>query len=285
MANDKKVVFITGASSGIGFQLAKKFADDIILDKKYVIYATSRRITPEMEQIASEQVRVRKLDIKIDNDCQQIINEILEQEKQIDILVHCTGKNHFKPIETVTITEAKSTIITNMTGLINLTGKCLQHMKQTGCGHIIAVSAFSGILGIPFNSIYSASRFALEGYFESLRQELSGSAIRLNIVEVGPVTSSHDVKALRILQNDDKDDVRGCDQELFETFKQQVEASYQTMSQSPEVISSQIRTIIESHDNGQFRHETNQLFANALSHVFKEKINVKPRLSSVHSTL
>ncbi|XP_066917206.1 retinol dehydrogenase 8-like isoform X2 [Clytia hemisphaerica] len=138
-------------------------------------------------------------------------------------------------------------------------------------GHIVVVSSFSGIIGVPFNSIHSASKFAIEGYCESLRDEVARHNIRVNIVEVGPVTSSEvDKELLEQLSSNNEDENK-----LMEIFKQKMDASNQTMGQSPDLIAKQIKTIIESPNNGQFRYETNQIYANALSKVFKEKTNIQ----------
>jgi len=93
---------------------------------------------------------------------------------KIIFIVHCAGINHFKPIEKVTVDEAKQVMNVNVTGPIYLTSLCIDCMKQLSTKpHIITVSAFAGVLGIPFNSVYAASKFAIEGYFESIREEVS----------------------------------------------------------------------------------------------------------------
>ena len=88
--------------------------------------------------------------------------------------VHCDNRNHFNLIEKVTVDEAKQVMDMNVTGPIYLTSLCIERMKQLSTkSHIIAVSAFSGMLGVPFNSVHAASKFAIEGYFESIREEVS----------------------------------------------------------------------------------------------------------------
>ena len=91
-------------------------------------------------------------------------------------VVHCNSIDHFQSIERTTTSEARAVMDTNVSGVINVTSLCVPHMREASSGHIIAISSFCGI---PFNSIYSASKCAVEGYCESIKEELLTDGIRL----------------------------------------------------------------------------------------------------------
>ncbi|XP_066917198.1 3-ketodihydrosphingosine reductase-like isoform X1 [Clytia hemisphaerica] len=268
----QKIVLITGCSSNIGLQLAKQLAENSTDgNKDYLVYATGCMLNDELKNVASDVCRVKKMNLTNSDECREVIDGILSEHGNIDILVHCTSVNHYEAIEKITTEKARAVMDINVTGIINVTSMCLPRMKENASGHIVVVSSFSGIIGVPFNSIHSASKFAIEGYCESLRDEVARHNIRVNIVEVGPVTSSEvDKELLEQLSSNNEDENK-----LMEIFKQKMDASNQTMGQSPDLIAKQIKTIIESPNNGQFRYETNQIYANALSKVFKEKTNIQ----------
>ncbi|XP_057314941.1 retinol dehydrogenase 8-like [Hydractinia symbiolongicarpus] len=153
--------------------------------------------------------------------------------------------------------------------MMSLTSKVLPSMKNRQIGHIVAVSAICGIIGFPFNSIYSASKFAVEGYCESLREELKDFCINLTLVEPGPVFTHFDQKSVDKMADKDIDSTT---KKLFETFMQKNNDSYQTMGQTPEEVAVQIRQLIEHGKSEQLCHYTNPIYTNALSQVYREEV-------------
>lgn len=284
MTKPKKVVFITGAADGIGFQLAKQLATKAKNSPStdYLVVATALRLTEELEGLASCEdavCRVLKMDVTDYKACEEVIQNVIQTEGKIDILVHCNSVDHFQAIERTTTNEARAVMETNVSGVINVTSLCVPHMKSALSGHIMAISSFCGI---PFNSIYSASKCAVEGYCESIREELLADGIRVNVVEVGPVSMTTDPNNTALEQMTSCDDDDDDHKQLVETFKQEFDASLQTMGQSPKIIAQKMCTIIESSNTGQqqFRYETNEIYANALSPVYKEHTHIMSRLQS-----
>ncbi|STX28883.1 retinol dehydrogenase [Legionella beliardensis] len=185
-----KVIVITGTSSGLGLSLAIKLAK-----QGHCVYATMRDLSKKGELVNASYSQDAKLFIKSLNvsDTTSIntcINEIIKEQGRIDCLVNNAGMGFIKSTELASETEIKEVIDTNFIGVVRCIKAVLPHMRKAGSGHIINISSVGGLIGQPFNEIYCASKFALEGYTESMATYIPAFFnVKFSLVEPGGITS------------------------------------------------------------------------------------------------
>jgi len=187
MAN---VAVVTGSSSGIGYETSLLLARNQIKT-----YATMRNMSKSdgLIKIASEenlQLNVAQLDVNDDLSVNKAIDKIVKDNDRIDILVNNAGYDLFGPLEESSLEEIKQQFETNFFGVIRTTKAVIPTMRKQGKGTIINVSSVGGKVGLlPFLTAYHASKFAIEGFTESLRQELDDLNINIILIEPGYVSS------------------------------------------------------------------------------------------------
>lgn len=168
----KKVVVITGASSGIGLATAKLFAR-----KGYAVYGLSRR------KMNIKDFSEIQADVNDDDSVKRAVAEILSQEGRIDILINNAGYAMVGAAEESSISQIKSMFETNFFGAIRAANAVLPIMRKQRFGRILHTSSIVGFLPGPFMTFYTASKHALEGYAESLDHEVREFGIRSILVE------------------------------------------------------------------------------------------------------
>jgi NAD(P)-dependent dehydrogenase (short-subunit alcohol dehydrogenase family) len=179
--NDQ-VWFITGANKGLGAAIAKE-----ALEKGYKVVATARK-TEGMEKILGESpnLLIASLDITSEEQVQSSVNVALDRFGCIDVLVNNAGYAQLGYFEEMSEGLVRQQMETNVFGTMKLTRAVLPTMRKQGSGRIIVLSSALGITSIEGSSVYSASKFALEGWTEGLSIELKPFGIRCMIVEPGP---------------------------------------------------------------------------------------------------
>jgi short-subunit dehydrogenase len=177
----KKVVLITGASSGIGKVAAFK-----LFEKGFVVYATARRIE-KMDDLKARGINVIKADVTDYNLMQSVVNQIIYKEGRIDILVNNAGYGSYGAVEDVSIEEAKYQFEVNLFSLAELSKFVIPHMRNQKSGRIINVSSVAGKISEPNGAWYHSSKFAVEGLSDCLRQELKPFGIDVVLIEPGPI--------------------------------------------------------------------------------------------------
>ncbi len=168
----QNVILITGASSGIG-----KTCFDHFTKLSHVVYGTSRS---DFDAKSMLQMDVTKPD-----SIKTVVNYILEEHQRIDVLINNAGISLVGAAEDTQITEARAQMETNFWGVIHMNNAILPTMRKQHCGKIIHLSSLAGLFAIPFQSYYTASKHALEGYCESLRMEVDPFNIHIILVEPG----------------------------------------------------------------------------------------------------
>lgn len=183
------VVLITGASSGIG-----KATAECLASQGYRVYGTSRSIAansyidcsfPSSNKNTQGFFKLIKLDVCDEDSIKTAIKYILEREGNIDILINNAGIGIAGSIEDTTAEEAKLQFDTNFFGVIRTCRNVLPHMRAKGNGLIINISSVAGIISIPFQSMYSSSKYAVEALTEALRMEVMPFGIKVSMVEPG----------------------------------------------------------------------------------------------------
>ena len=174
MANSK-VVLVTGASSGIGEAVVGRLARD-----GHQVFGTSRKGGRTWDG-----VEVLTLDVCSDASVQACVEELLRKAGRIDALVNNAGYLLSGAIEEATLEEARAQLETNFFGVARMVKAVLPAMRRARSGHIVAVSSLAGLVPVPFWGFYNASKFAVEGYMETLRHELKPFGILVAIVEPG----------------------------------------------------------------------------------------------------
>lgn len=174
------VVLITGASSGIGKACAEACAA-----ARLTVYGTSRR--PAEHAAAYPLVA---MDVTDDASVRAAIDHVIAREGKIDALVNSAGFGVAGAIEDTSIAEAVRQFETNFFGVLRVCQAVLPAMRRAGAGRIINVSSIGGAIGLPFQGMYSASKFALEGLTESLRQEVSHYGIYATLIQPGDVRTA-----------------------------------------------------------------------------------------------
>ncbi len=184
MNSDAKVILVTGASSGIGRATAQLAAQ-----AGHIVYGTSRKL--EMATLPGN-VKPLQLDIRDNDSVIRAIDTVHSEVGRIDVLVNNAGITLFGAVEEITIDEAKALFETNLFGLMRTTHAVLPRMRERGSGHIINVGSIAGFLPTPFETMYGASKYAIEGYSESLSYEVGPFGIFVSIIQPGFVRTSMD---------------------------------------------------------------------------------------------
>jgi NAD(P)-dependent dehydrogenase (short-subunit alcohol dehydrogenase family) len=195
---DQKVVLITGASSGVGQSTAR-----LLSQKGYRVFGTSRN--PASAE-AIPTVEMLALDVRTDASVLACVTAVVNRVGRIDVLVNNAAYELAGALEEISLEEAKAQFETNFFGVVRMVIAVVPSMRQQRQGQIINVGSLSGVSSIPFMGIYSASKFALEGYTEALRMELKPFNIHVSLTQAGflktPMMDKRQVSAARLKEYD-----------------------------------------------------------------------------------
>ena len=196
MELNNKIIWITGASSGIGEALAY---ESIANGAKIVL---SARREEELKRVASncktaaENILILPLDLENTSNIQEKVDLVKKKFGRIDVLINNSGMGHrTKAVNTSTEIDRRVMEV-NFFGTINLTKAVAREMQEQKNGKIVVISSIMGKYGLPLYSTYSASKHALYGYFESLRQELYKDNVKVLIVRPGFINTDVSTKLL-----------------------------------------------------------------------------------------
>ncbi|MDR1739788.1 MAG: oxidoreductase [Bacteroidales bacterium] len=190
----KKVVLVTGASSGMGESTA------ILLSRQgYKVYGAARR-TDKMKSLEDNGVTIIPLDLTEDESIIKCVETIIQKEGRIDILINNAGYGSYGAVEDVPLEEARRQFEVNLFGLARLTQLILTSMRKNNYGRIVNVSSMGGKIYTPYGAWYHATKHALEGWSDCLRLEVKPFGIDVVIVEPGGVKTSWGVIAAENLK-------------------------------------------------------------------------------------
>ena len=178
---DKNVWFITGAGRGMGVDIAQT-----ALAAGHSVVATGRNTGVVIDAVGdADDLLVVELDITSLASADAAVQAAVDRFGRIDVLVNNAGNFYAGFFEELSPEQFERQLATNLVGQLNVTRKVLPVMRKQRSGHIITMSSTAGIVGQEFCSAYSASKFGLEGWMESLRFEVEPLGIRTTIVEPG----------------------------------------------------------------------------------------------------
>lgn len=183
----QKVVVITGGSSGIGLALAQR-----ALSEGYHVAVCARqleKLSVAFSQVPSSKIFLKAVDVRDADACNQFIASVVDRWKRIDVLINNAGVSMRALFADVQVSVLKELMDINFWGMVYCTKAALPTISQHK-GVIVGISSIAGYRGLPARSGYSASKFAMQGFLESLRTELLHTGVHVMWVSPGFTASN-----------------------------------------------------------------------------------------------
>lgn len=171
---EQQVIIITGASSGFG-----KATAAMLSQQGHTVYGLCRRA---MQDTA---IKYRQCDVRDRENIRAVVEQIVKEQGRVDVLINNAGMGIGGALELATEEEIDLQMGTNFMGCVNMCQAVLPYMRKARRGKIINLSSIGGLMGLPYQGFYSASKFAIEGFTEALAAEVTGFGIRVCMVEPG----------------------------------------------------------------------------------------------------
>ena len=181
------VILITGISSGFGLEMARRLSAD-----GHVVYGTVRR---EVQRL--DGVHYLRADVRSEQDAADAVSAVVAAEGRLDTLICNAGMGIGGPVEFSSEDEIKLQMGTNFLGQVRFVKAALPHMRKARAGRIICFSSIGGVMGLPLQGYYSASKFAVEGFCEALRMEVRGFGVDVVVVEPGDFATGFTASRLK----------------------------------------------------------------------------------------
>lgn len=237
------VAVVTGTSSGFGLLIAVELAR-----RGHAVVATMRDVTRDGDLRAAcgeagVTVEVEALDVTDDDSVASAVRSVVDRHGGIDVLVNNAGVGVAGAVEEVPVPTAREVFETNVFGALRMTRAVLGSMRERGSGVIVQISSVAGRVAAPFGGVYSASKFALEGFTEALHYEVAPFGIRVALVEPGSFPTRFDTNRLR------------CDDDTspYAGLRRRWEAVYATMPgrdrPDPRAVAVAVAEVVERDDH------------------------------------
>ncbi|GAF63360.1 putative dehydrogenase [Bacillus sp. TS-2] len=234
-----KVAVVTGANSGFGLLIAQK-----LLVANYIVVATMRDVRNQSElMLYAEKNRkalnlfVWQMDVTDETQIKKAVQAVEEKYGKVDVLINNAGYCQAGFLKDITLTQWKSQLDVNVTGVFIVTNLFLGLLKKSERAKVINISSVSGLIGLPGLSSYCSSKFALEGLSESMRWELKKEGIAVSLVEPGSYQTKIWNKSLKQVENQS---------ESFNDFEKKIMEQARASSENaanPEEVASLVLTI------------------------------------------
>jgi len=194
MRFDGKVVWITGASSGIGAELAKQLAGE---GARLILTARNEAVIQEAASAhTAASIAVLPADLTEATTLESLAQRAIAVFGHIDAVVHCAGVSQRSLAEETGMDVYRRLMELNFFAPVAITQALLPHFRARGSGHIVAVSSMAGLMGFPLRTGYSATKHALKGYFETLQTEHDIPGLRITVVYPGRIRTPISLHAL-----------------------------------------------------------------------------------------
>ncbi|MEM8863799.1 MAG: SDR family oxidoreductase [Chloroflexota bacterium] len=197
----RKTIVITGSSSGIGKATARLFAEN-----GWEVAATMRNPQKEAELGAIENVTLYQLDVTDSASLEQATADILKDFEVIDVVLNNAGYGLVGPFEAASPEQIERQFGTNVFGLMSVTRAFLPHFREKGTGLFINISSLGGLITYPFTSLYHSTKWAVEGFSESLSFELGELGIGVKLIEPGAVSTDFSGRSMEMAMPDNLPD-------------------------------------------------------------------------------
>ncbi|KAL7860670.1 hypothetical protein AOLI_G00170190 [Acnodon oligacanthus] len=245
---EQKVVLITGCSSGIGLSLAVHLASD--LSKAYKVYATMRNLDKKQHLLESvtglhrDTMVILQMDITDQHSILAAQRSITEG--RVDILVCNAGVGLMGPLEVQSEDTMRGILEVNLLGTIRTIQTFLPDMKKRKHGRILVTGSMGGLQGLPFNEVYCASKFAVEGVCESLAILLQHFNIHVSLIECGPVNTNFLRNLTKTELSDVSVEVDADTRSLYEMYLHHCQKMFQNAAQDTDDIVQVFLEVIQS---------------------------------------
>lgn len=176
MKQSSKIILVTGASSGLGLAVSTHLAQ-----LGHVVYAGARSFSSEEQE--GNTLKKIYLDVTDQSAINAVVDKIIETEGRIDVLVNCAAIQLLGSVEDTTYEDFEKVLLTNTGGVVKTCKAVLPYMRNRNEGQIINFSSIMGLVAVPFQSAYTASKFAIEGFTETLRMETRNYGIKVSLIE------------------------------------------------------------------------------------------------------
>lgn len=184
MTTSRNPILITGCSSGIG-----RAGAELLVRAGYTVYATARR--PEtLEPLAAAGARTLALDVTEDASMRAAVEVVSAEHGHVGTLINNAGYGEYGPIEEVPMDRVRTMFETNVFGLARLIQLVLPGMRAAGSGLVLNVGSMGGRIAFPVGGYYHATKYAVEGITDALRNEVRGFGIDVCLVEPGPIRTN-----------------------------------------------------------------------------------------------
>ena len=186
-----KNILITGCSSGIGLQTAL-----IMKEKNYKVYASARK-QKDVDKLKELGFEAFKINVKNKDEIVYALNTIIKNDLKLDAVFNNAGFGQPGAVEDISVEVLKKQFNTNFFGLHQVTLEAMKIFRTQGFGKIIQHSSVLGLISLKYRGAYNASKYAIEGISDTLRQEVMGTNIYITTINTGPVTSNFRANGLK----------------------------------------------------------------------------------------
>lgn len=228
MSNEKRTIFITGSSSGLGRAAATLFSA-----RGWTVLATMRSPDKETELARLPKVVLLPLDITDPRQIEKAVKEAVTSS-DVDVVFNNAGYGMAGPLEGMTDEQMLRMVNTNLMGPIRITKAFIPHFRKRRAGLFINTSSIGGLITVPFNSMYHATKWAVEGWSESMAFELKQLGIGLKIVEPGGMKTDFFTRSFDVGRHPNYD--RLMDRVMSAITDPKQMESYSTPAQIAEVV-------------------------------------------------
>ena len=199
--SDQKICLITGCSSGLGISLAVELAQ-----RGHKIVATMRDLNKQAVlraalSDAGVEADIASLDVQHSQGIESLVERIVEEHGRIDVLVNNAGVGFLLSTEDASEEHIQQVLDINVMGVVRCTKSVIPHMRKARRGHVVNISSLAGLVGQPFNEIYCASKFAVDGYTEAMASYMEPAfGISFTTVTAGRIDTGFGANAARLVE-------------------------------------------------------------------------------------
>lgn len=231
----QKTIFITGTSTGLGKATAKLFQS-----RGWNVIATMRNPENETELTRLENVTVLKLDVTDPAQIKETVSKAIALHS-IDVVLNNAGYGLIGPLETVTDEQLTRQFETNVFGTLRVTQAFIPYFREKKKGLFVTTTSIAGLIGLPLNSIYNATKWALEGWSEGLAFELNELGIDVKTVAPGGIKTDFTGRSLDTTQHEAYAELanklyNGFDPDTFTSAEEIAETVYQAITDDKDTL-------------------------------------------------